>query len=443
MKFRNILLFSAIAFSSVSCDKFLDVEPVGKVIPETYTDFRAMLTGAYQMVPTDRSLTALRSDEAQLSPSSFSFDTLKDIYIWNDASQDANTKQFPWQAFYKTIFYTNHIIHEGVHATQSTPEMVNQMVGEAYLLRAYMHFNLVNLFADQYGVSEPKTQRGIPISTSIDLEKDYVPNTVAEVYEQVISDINSALELININEQPKGYNYRFSKISAYGFAARVYLNMNDFAKAKEFAQKALEINKNLEDLNNPAVVMPYSYKSVENILALEHSFSIDIARDVYASPAITSLYNATEDLRYDAYFTTNGSNTMVKLGAALENKVSMRTAEFYLVMAEAIAKSNGDLTEAKGYLKELLKNRLTNSYYNEVSDAIDAMGKDEFVTYLFEERGRELAFQGFRWYDLKRNGKKELTKTLFGTDYTLQKGDARYVVRFPKEAIANNPNLAN
>lgn len=443
MRFRNILLFSAVAIMTMSCDNFLDIEPVGKVIPETYDDFRAMITESYRTVPTDRSLTTLRSDEVILSPDAFSFDTLKDIYIWNDASQDANTYQFPWQGFYKVIFSANHIIKEGGAATQGTPEQINQLVGEAYLLRAYMHFNLVNLYADQYGVSDPNTQRGIPISTDIDLENEYKPNTVAEVYNQVISDINSGIALLNVDEQTKGYNYRFSKVSAYGFAARVYLNMNNFEKAKEYALKALEINNKLEDLNDESCTLPYNYKSAENVLALENSFNIDIANDVYAAPAITNLYNADEDLRYAAYFSDNGEDINVRLGATMENKVSMRTAEFYLIAAEAIARSEGSLTEAKGYIKTLLANRLTPAYLATVSADIDAMGKDDFVKYIFDERARELAYQGFRWFDLKRNGKPAITKTLFGTDYQLSQGDARYIVRFPKEAIANNPNLAN
>lgn len=431
------------AFASVSCDKFLDVEPVGKVIPETYDDFRAMATYAYKNGPTDRSLTALRSDEALLEPSSFSFDSFKDIYIWNDGAQDAATRQFPWQAFYKAIFYANHIIKEGVHATNGTPELVNQLVGEAYLIRAYMHFNLVNLFADQYGATDPNTQRGIPLSTSIDLENEYKPNTVAEVYAQVIADINAATELLNVNEQPKGYNYRFSKISAYGFAARVYLNMKDYAKAQEYAQKALSINSKLEDLNTSGATMPYSYKSVENILAMEHTFDNDISRDIYAADAITGKFDKENDLRFAAYFTETSGKYMVKLGGKSENMVSMRTAEFYLIMAEAIAQGGGNLADAKSYVKTLLQHRLKPEHLATVAADIDAMGKEAFVQYLFEERARELAYQGFRWYDLKRNGKPAISKTLQGNTYTLAQGDPRYVVRFPREAVENNPNLAN
>ena len=65
--------------------------------------------------------------------------------------------------------------------------------------------------------------KAIPLATTIDIWKNYTPNTIAEVYKLITDDLKAGIELLNVDQQPKGFNYRFSKVSAYGFAARVYL----------------------------------------------------------------------------------------------------------------------------------------------------------------------------------------------------------------------------
>lgn len=444
MKIKNILLALAVAVLGMSCDQFLDVEPIGKVIPKSYNEYRALITDAYNGKPFDRSYSALLSDESKFVTDEVSYiQEFKDVFIWNVASPDANTRQLPWQAFYKIIFYANHIVKDRATIIDGTTDQVNQLVGEAFLLRAYMYFNLVNLYADHYGVSDPNTQRGIPLSfLDVDLEKRNKPSTVAEVYTQILSDINEGTALLTVAEQPKGYNYRFSKISAYGFAARVYLYMGDFAKAEEFAQKALAINGKLEDLNSATAIMPYKFKSVESILAFEQTFTLDNASSLVASSSLVGLYTKDKDLRLTAFYRLSYGDYKVKLGGGDDAKLGMRTAEFYLIVAEATARSNGDLTKAKDAVKTLLKNRLKPDYYTQRAAEIDGMGRVELVKAIFDERARELAFQGFRWFDLKRNGKPEIVKMYDGQTHTLKQNDPRYVVRFPKDAIANNPYLA-
>jgi len=443
MKKINIALVVIVAFLSVSCDKFLDIEPVGRIIPKSYTDFRGVITSGYVTVSSDRSLIALRGDESFIDQSSFLFESGLDVYVWNDFQQSTNTKQYSWQQSYKAILHANNVIADGPNATGATSEMVKQLVGEAYLLRAYVHFNLISLYADQYGITDPKTTPSIPLSIAIDIETIYKRNTVAEVYNQILSDIDKGLKMVNVDMQPVGFNYRFSKISAYGFAARVYLSMGDYAKAAEYADKALSINSKLENFNVKGFTLPYNYKSTENVLALERTIGSSITKDILVSDGFLKKYYSNKDLRLVNFYSSSYDGTKVNAEDKTDYRVSMRTAEFYLIKAEALARGADKLVEAKDALKVLLKNRLTPDYYTQRVVEIDAMGKDEFVQFVLDERARELAFQGFRWFDLKRNGKPSITKEVNGKTYTLQQNDSRYVVSFPKDAVANNPYLAN
>jgi hypothetical protein len=440
-KLSIIIVLASLIFSS--CDDFLDIKPVGKVIPTTYKDFRGFLTNAYETVPKDRALSSVRGDELKLKYSAWSDDykSYESNFIWNDIDPDINTIDFPWQQFYKSILNANHVILEGVAATEGTKDEIDQLVGEAYLLRAYLHFGLANLYADIYSADNLE-KKAIPLATTIDIWKNYTPNTIAEVYKQITDDIEAGIALLNIDEQPKGFNYRFSKVSAYGFAARVYLYMGEWDTAKDYAKKAYDINNTLIDLNTDDAQLPVEFNSVENILALEQTFDSNFKWTFYVSKKLTDSFDKDNDKRFAKYFEADGEDYKSLLGKELKNKVSMRTSEFYLMLAETEAKStDGNLTTAKQYLKDLIAKRLAPDYYTTEATAIDAMDKAAFTKRVEEERFRELACQGFRWFDLRRNGKPELVKEFNGETYTLNQGDNRYVIRFPREAVANNPNL--
>ena len=128
--------------------------------------------------------------------------------------------------------------------------------------------------------------------------------------------------------------------------------------------------------------------------------------------------------------------------------MTFRSAEIYLIAAEAAAHREGQLAVAKGYLLTLLKNRLAESYYNERETEIQAMNQEQLLSDIMEERARELVFEGHRWFDLKRTTRPEIIKTYMDADWNLQtiiiqKDDPKYMIPYPKEAIENNPDLNN
>lgn len=76
-----------------SCDSFLDIKPVGKVIPTTADEFRALIAEAYATVSDDRGLASFRSDEMLMDGTMAANDlnSYKDIWIWNDYAASENT----------------------------------------------------------------------------------------------------------------------------------------------------------------------------------------------------------------------------------------------------------------------------------------------------------------------------------------------------------------
>ena len=71
------------------------------------------------------------------------------------------------------------------------------------------------------------------------------------------------------------------------------------------------------------------------------------------------------------------------------------------------------------------------------------MEKDALITEILEERARELAFEGHRWFDLRRTTRPRIQKVIDGQTYILEENDSRYTLRIPQAAIDANPGLLN
>ena len=80
---------------------------------------------------------------------------------------------------------------------EGSQDDINQLVGEAYLMRAYMHFLLVNLYGMPYTKEGAPETKAVPLKWDLDLEKLPSRATVEKLYEAVLSDIKSARGLMN------------------------------------------------------------------------------------------------------------------------------------------------------------------------------------------------------------------------------------------------------
>lgn len=435
--FKFFVLFVATS-TIVSCEDYLDVKPVGKVIPETLSDFRAVLTKGYDVYPEHKSLSTLRSDELVLNEFSDDLIYYKDIYIWNDANPDRITTSFQYADLYNSIFYTNVIINEASKKLPISAER-DQLIGEAYALRALAYFDLVNLFSKPYNAATAASDRGVPLALDIDLEQVFSPESVAAVYNQIISDKDQAKSLLNLDTQATGINYRFSKAAIYALESRIYLYQNDWNKALASAEMALSYKNTLVNFNNTPI-LPNNYDSVESILALEDVFVNRLKSATYVSPELLSAFDQSSDLRFSVFFQLNGTKYKFKKGGELGQKCTFRTSELYLTKAETAAQLD-NLALAKDALNTFVSTRYSTASLEVLSASINAMQKTELLNFISEERFREFASEGHRWFDLRRNNQKAIEHTIEGTTSTLIENDPRYTMPFPADARLNNPEL--
>ena len=303
-----------------------------------------------------------------------------------------------------------------------------------------MHFLLLYLYGQPYTKDGSPETKAMPIKLDIDLEKTPSRNTVSEVYTAILNDIESARKLIHCKEWEKQYSYRFSTISVDAMESRVYLYMGKWQETYNSAEKVLSQKSSLEDFNKENSKIPNDFQSTEVITAYEYVCK-DVDKAFRATPMLKEKYDRN-DLRPNKYFDVadkNGNFPVLKCGST-QFSCSFRTGEIYLNAAEAAAHLN-KLSEARGQLLKLIENRYTPEGYTLKKNEIEVMSQEALLAEIQEERTKELAFEGHRWFDLRRTTRPRIEKVIDGKTYILEKDDARYTLRIPQAAIDANPEL--
>lgn len=430
---------------TTACDSYLDIKPVGSVIPASLAEYRALLTRSYKDVSLlrDRGMASFRSDESFVRNKDFDLDSYADIERWNDQAPHSSTASFEWAVYYNILFIANHIIENEGGITEGTPEEIHQLVGEAYLMRAYMHFSLVNLYGQPYTKPGALETKSIPLKLDTDLEKVLTRQTVAEVYTSIQNDIDKAKEMISQEKWEERYAYRFNTVSVDALQSRVSLYKGEWKESLAASQKVMKEQAVLVDLKAEGSLLPNHIESSENLTALEMTVSSSINNAALAAESLLNLY-ADGDLRLSRYFSAPDEEGFRKSQKAGNNTFlcSFRLGEIYLNAAEAAAQLN-QLAEACQYLVKLMENRYSTEAFAAKKLAVEAMTQSELIQEILNERARELAFEGHRWFDLRRTTRPRLEKTVRGEQYVLEADDPRYTLLIPKEALEANPGLYN
>ena len=244
MKLKYTLGALSAGFALASCS--LDVNMYGGVTGEDVTarNIVELSQGSYSMLKYDGGLIdngyyfwAYGADD--LSWGGTSTDAKFDIY---DYSRNINSSvtEYAWELGYRTIGNCNKVIEMGAELGSNITDEEKVIVGENYYLRALSYFLLVNEFAQPYS-NNPTQNPGLPLkltSNPDDLPKSR--STVAEVYDQVVKDLQDAITYMTLpaGMSPKNSCYA-TKEAAQALLARVYLYMENWDGAWNMANDVI------------------------------------------------------------------------------------------------------------------------------------------------------------------------------------------------------------
>ncbi|WP_320018147.1 RagB/SusD family nutrient uptake outer membrane protein [Labilibaculum manganireducens] len=233
LKIFKYILGIAIAISSSSCneDKFLEIDPTGRVTSENFlntdSEVKLAIVGVYNAMQNNfssgewtsayfaKNLPADDCLAGSTEGDQSGYQNIDDFAIQTD-----NDKiKAIWSNFYKTISSTNTIINQVEPDTDSKKEMI----AEAKALRAYCYFELVTMFG------------GVPLMTVNPVsEVDYhLPRaSVADIYTQIEKDFTEAIPDLPLkSEYSVADRYRFSKGTAQAYFGKALLYQKKYSEA--------------------------------------------------------------------------------------------------------------------------------------------------------------------------------------------------------------------
>ncbi|WP_173003130.1 RagB/SusD family nutrient uptake outer membrane protein [Chitinophaga sp. SYP-B3965] len=419
-------------------------------VPKTLKDFQAIIDNTTIMNATYPTIGLLGTDDYYFPDGIVS--SLNAInrngYLWNKEIFEGQPSS-EYNSAYNIVASAN-IILEGVEALDKSAEKIsdyNNVKGQALFFRAMMFYELSTIFCKQYDVNTATNDLGICIRTISDVHHLEPRSSVEKTYNLITHDLKVSASLL---PAVAVYKTRPCKSAAFALLARTYLQMGNYADAKEYADSALTYTNKLLDFNSEtiSILKPYRFPDfkLENPEILFYAVGFPYA---VISPSVSSNRSYIDSVLYQSYNENDLRKTYL---FAIDNtgKAKFRGSytgidmvftgiginEVYLIRAESNARLN-NVTSATEDLNKLLINRYKKGTYSEFL----TNNPDTALIKILEERRKELPFTGqIRWQDLKRLNKesrfaKVLNRSYNGTLYELFPNDKRYVYPFPQNEI--------
>ena len=460
----------------ISCKKeFLEILPKGKLIAQTTNDYQLAL-GSLDLINMNTNGQIPMGDEVAAVNPYFTGANLRTqrLFRWDDVIYQPNEDAPELNVPMTNIYLFNKIINEVMNSADGTDIEKRSVRAQARAGRAWTYFLLINYYGKPYNATTAGTDPGFPIIVEADVnETTFSRASVQEVYDFIIDDLTASMA-----DLPSKITHRIlmSKPAAEGLLGKIYAFMGNYDKALPLltncidAIAAAEIPVTLYDYNvsfAPGGVflpigllganIPIAINNHENIYAKQAFNTWAFGLNEFVITQSTAELYGSSDMRLNCF-----SATPYPSGAVFPNGMLRRTSpgsahigvvvpDIYLLMAECKARL-GDLEAATTDLETFRSNRMPASDALVPPDV--ATDKVSLVRFILEERLREFALTGYRWFDMRRLSTDPEYSDTIGTTHQVLDGDGnivdtytlkpeRLVMRFPQKLMDQNPGMEN
>ena len=460
-----------------SCSDLIDVQPRTAIDSSTALTTEealdATLVGAYDGLQTTniygRDLIAIPEALADNGRATNKSGRLVPEFQNQPNAHMVNT----WASAYFVINQVNLVL-DAVGTAKISDAKKASVEGQAAFLRGLMYFELMKVYAYfPKNVIDAQNRGGVPLITGgvLDLKQiNYGPRpTIDDCYKQIVADFTRAIDKLAATAATRAPFYA-TKGAAQGLLSRVYLYMGDWVNAEKLATDALAsgigkfqttpattlsawrsaihpesmfelnyqtnenvgVNTSLQTSYTTLVELGNTAKTggfgdlvpTANLLTLMESEKdstakiLDIRRSLYEKGTAG---RGTAEIECTKFFGKNGA-------VNLDNVPVIRVSELYLNRAEALYNQGGKEAAALADLNAIRTHAGLPAKPATLTGAA-------LLTEILNQRRLELAFEGHRFFDLKRLG-RDLVKatTIPFTDY-------RILAPLPVREIQTNANL--
>lgn len=466
-----------------SCKKsFLEVVPKGRQVATTVQDYAQLLNYVTVVNLQGANPQLVMGDDVAAIEPFFGSAPLRyqRLFRWEPTVYLPSEDAPEMSQTMTNIYLFNKVINEVPDATDGTAQEKLAVAAQARTLRAHIFFLMVNYYGKPYNTTTSATDPGFPLVTEADVaQTGFTRASVQEVYNFIVNELVTAIPNL-----PTVISHRekMSRAAAEAILGRVYVFMGRYSEALEM------LNASFTHLSGSAVPMAlYDYtlstaftpvsiygptypaipNNTESIFGRQTNHFFDPF-----SGAGPSQYNAfvlsakaqrlfsgsDRRLLFTATTADGGGSYPVVDGYTLRRRFGKSQfpsgpllPDLYLLRAECKARLN-DFSGAVTDLQTLRNRRIADATERLVPAAV-ADEREPLLRFIMEERTREFAFDGYRWFDMRRLSVDPLfssdayTHTLYtaagsvSVTYTLT--PERLTLRFPQKVMDMNPGMAN
>lgn len=460
-----------------SCDDFLTVRPKSDILEKdlfaTSEGVEDALYGVYvSMGKPDLYGEYLTWGGIDLMAQYFKLSTAHGdvryaIGRFSHEATDARSKYgVIWNQMYQTIGYTNNLINALLDKDTNSMKYYSIYLGEALGIRAFLHFDLVRLFAPH--VARKPEAQGIPYV------RQWTPlvtpfSTVEEVYASVVKDLKESERLLakGMENMDEGNNFtntpliHFNLYACQATLARVYWMKEDLDSAAIYARKVIDSKKfelaqitEIRDLVAQIIATKEGIWGIYND-QLTETYQKNFYGITTATVVDATLYPNPVYGQFDNLYPTGGGDNEMRVGwmraktgdgsgktyfmkLLLESNMTanepsygtgniaginlIRLPEMYLIAAEALLEKEPDA--ARDYFDTFIATRGLQKFKDK--------GKVLSLEDINKERKREFFGEGQEFYNMKRQMRNVyLTAT---SSYTLLTGsEEMYTLVIPDD----------
>jgi starch-binding outer membrane protein, SusD/RagB family len=479
IKFFKYIFSLVVLTAFMACEDYLDVQPQQSVDADglftEHSHVESALYGAYERIAGPQLYAGTSIFHSDLIASEGIEEWWSGTFVgyrqMQEKAMDPNetTITAKWARAYQAINGVNNVL-----ANMDLVDEIHsdRIEGEAKFIRGIMYFELVRFYALPYVAGQANNQPGVPLVTTptVRMEDAEMVSraSVNAVYQQILNDLTQAKTLLTGIPMRAGANSgRATSAVAAAFLARVYMAMENWQAAAEETTFVIDAFGGYGGLNiTPRNAFNNNEYTPEDVFMIRQDATSNAGQ---ANDGITTFFASLmglgrgdfdiepehfdmyeeEDLRgviteddqvriiedvpdmfYIGVGTKRGRIRTSKWGKHDANVPVIRLAEMILTRAEANFRNGTSIGAEPLADINAIRARANASEWNALT-----------LELIYEERRRELAFEGHALHDLRRfRGSIEVPRGPH-SGQIMQWNDPRLVLPIPQREIDTNENL--
>lgn len=453
----SCLLCCSMMMAFTACEDQLDITPKGKVTLSTVDELELLLNQEYLFgelpcnslgILAGESVGAFDQVPAVLSQTN----TVKYALLAFDESVDRatlTTSDERYNNIYKYVNYMNTVITKADAATGDASRKT-ALVAEAKVMRAWLHFLAVVIYARQYDAATAADNGGIAYVMDTKVTEQKTKLSLAETYQRILDDCSDEV----ISQLPEDHGSQVMRGDrAWGNAVRamVLFQMKRYAEALPYAQEAIRLRPQMFDRSVIKDTKEWSQDelSYNNFLYMGGAarvsptmtmLTVEAGKLFEAGDYVINYEKTGWSLDYGKMYSGLDNVRMYMGWSTACNVYGLTSEQLHYVAAECLIRSE-KINEGLALVDDVRKLRVegyTPSSGTTEQEAMELLQKAKFV----EQFGTPFNFFDRKRWNSEATYRKTVTHRLgtYGT-YSLSPESPLWVMPFPVNAVRYNPSL--